>query len=128
MNKYIQRLVKEQFNISDIDFSDNEESYDVNIFNKNSNHPYYYKVLDGTATESEIKVLNSYTCAATPKNKEEVQKIISYYSEQYPYDSLNWLDVSDITDMRNMFQSTYFTGDISKWDVSNVMDMSYMFD
>jgi hypothetical protein len=29
--------------------------------------------------------------------------------------------------MSNMFINSYFNGDISKWDVSNVRDMSNMF-
>ena len=34
MNKYIKQLVKEQFNISDIDFSSDENEYGANIFSK----------------------------------------------------------------------------------------------
>ena len=34
MNKYIQKLIKEQFSIHDLDFSSDEQEYDVNIFYK----------------------------------------------------------------------------------------------
>jgi len=40
---------------------------------------------------------------------------------------LNYLDVSEITDMRGLFDYSWFTGNISKWDVSNVKDMNSMF-
>ena len=39
-------------------------------------------------------------------------------------------DVSNVTNMNNMFQCSIYSGkngDISKWDVSNVVDMGYMF-
>ena len=36
-------------------------------------------------------------------------------------------DVSNVKDMRCMFNGSDFNGDISQWDVSNVEDMAYMF-
>ena len=36
-------------------------------------------------------------------------------------------DVSNVEDMSHMFEKSKFNGDISKWDVSNVKDMSCMF-
>jgi surface protein len=44
------------------------------------------------------------------------------------YGDISTWDVSQVTDMSNLFQNkTTFNGDISSWDVSNVTDMELMF-
>ena len=44
------------------------------------------------------------------------------------YSATDTPDLSDVTDMSNMFQrATSFDGDISSWDVSSVNNTSYMF-
>ena len=127
MNRCIQKLIQEQFNIGNMDLTNNKPKRNMSIFNKEYIHPYYYNVLDGTATKNEINELNSFGGLVTIKNKDELKKIIDFYSEKYPKDSLNWLDVSRITDMSHLFKHSLYNGDISKWDVSNVTNMNYMF-
>ena len=58
---------------------------------------------------------------------EELRDIVKYICSINNTANLNWLDVSNITNMRNLFLQTDFNGDISEWDVSNVRDMTHMF-
>ena len=67
--------------------------------------------------------------SATDVNLEGVTNL-SYtflYCVRFNGDISSW-DVSQVTDMSNMFLETPFNQDISSWDVSQVTDMNHMFD
>lgn len=51
--------------------------------------------------------------------------LFSHYNK-FNGDISQW-DVSNVRNMSSMFEKTSFNGDISSWDVSNVIDMSYLF-
>ena len=75
-----------------------------------------------------IKKNKSNSYKYFPKTKEELKDIIDKRIEQEGNKvDLNDIDVSEITDMSDLFKETNFNGDISGWDVSNVTDMYAMF-
>ena len=56
-----------------------------------------------------------------PQTKEELREIIKQRIKNEGNEvDLNDIDVSNITNMSNLFERTNFNGDISKWDVSQV--------
>ena len=80
----------------------------------------------------EYNILASYNAIYKVTTITELKELITYSIEQFGYEcSLNWIDVSDITNMFGLFDNSgianKFNGDISKWDVSNVEDMTQMF-
>jgi surface protein len=70
------------------------------------------------------RVINKPTITFKPETTEELKELVRKYQS---LDDLNFIDVSEITDMTEVFDETEFDGDISKWDVSNVTNMFSMF-
>ena len=63
-----------------------------------------------------------------PKRKGELQLILRERLSKDNNANLNDIDVSDITDMSNLFEKLNpHNINISNWDVSNVTNMGYMF-
>ena len=130
MNKCIWKLIKEQFSINDLDFSDDEEESSNNIFYKYTVDPkeIYTSILNKkNVNHQDIEYLDEYDSIFKCNDNEELEKIVRFYSDHYSSNSLNWIDVSALTNMTFMFYETKYNGDISRWDVSNVVDMRNMF-
>jgi len=62
-------------------------------------------------------------------NDEDIKSLVRNYIKIFGYDcDLNWIDTSNVTDMSYLFDEIRsFTGNISEWNVSNVTDMEEMF-
>ncbi|SHL54793.1 surface protein [Fibrobacter sp. UWT2] len=93
--------------------------------------------LDGMFNNSPIEWANDYPSwyrIARPVNKavawdrDHLKKIIEVAIERNGNEcDLNYIDVSNVTDMSELFLNSPFNGDISQWDVSNVTYMHEMF-
>ena len=125
------RIIREQFNINNMDFNKKTKPDNINIFNKNIINPdeYYIRMKKFDVIDlSEIEQLDQLNSIFKVKDKEMLQDITYYYAERFREHSLNWLDVSAVTDMSAVFYwCAEYVGDISTWDVSNVKTMSHMF-
>lgn len=62
-----------------------------------------------------------------PKTKDELIELVNVHIDMFGDEcDLNDIDTSAITDMSSLFSSKYrFNGDISRWNVSNVVDMGW---
>ena len=99
---------------------DHECSLDANLENV---YEQLSEMEEYQAKEEEIEEVSF-------DNKEDLKDYITKYCEEHGWESdLNHIDVSKITDMSHLFSdvNSYFKGDISEWDVSNVENMAFMF-
>lgn len=77
---------------------------------------------------------DTYTRTIFVKDLEQLKTALRNGVKYFGMDgNFNWIDTSNITVMVNLFKSALgkgveqFNGDISKWDVSNVENMMYIF-
>lgn len=79
-------------------------------------------------TDSELEfyrdnLKNGYKFKYKVKDYDELYQLVHNNSSE----DLNWLDVTNVTDMHELFRTMHFHGDISKWDMSHVKRMHKMF-
>ena len=78
--------------------------------------------------DKDTKIEADYHYHYYPENRVELKSLVNKLIKERGNDAdLNDIDVSKVTNMQNMFESSKFNGDISEWNVSNVKDMCGMF-
>ena len=83
-------------------------------------------LLDGLGTNIDFSLINKPIYR--PKDGKELRTLIRMCVKKYGTEcSLNWIDVSGRHNFSYMFYNSKFNGDISKWDVSEAIDMYQMF-
>ena len=131
MNSYIKHII-EAFDFSSIDNSKKKKDSHITNMAKKYIHDTGAReareVIDKFTAREKLDIdLDQYYAVYKPTNR-ILKTLITCYCNLYGWNrSLNWLDVSDITDMSDLFLNSKFNGDISSWDVGNVHDMKGMF-
>ena len=79
-------------------------------------------------SKDDHNILKNFVGIYKVSDHNELKELIEYFTEQFGDEcNLNWIDVSNATNMDDMFNESQFNGDISQWDVSNVTAMYHMF-
>ena len=122
-----------------MDVIDREDTYDnVNgTLDKDLRDEYFCHQIDlicsGEQPESRPDFRHA-SDAIYPVDDISLRNVISAISKSYgliEHLNLNWIDTSGVTSMYRLFGGLFdmkIDVDISRWDVSNVEDMSYMFE
>ena len=121
-----------------MDVIDREDTFDnvSNTLDKDLRDEYFCHqidlILSGEQPQSRPDFRHA-SDAIYPVDNIKLQKIISVISKKYGLIenlNLNWIDTSGVTSMANLFEDVFDTKidvNISRWDVSNVENMRYMF-
>ena len=86
-------------------------------------------IKDGLKITVNTKVNEKPKYNYHPKTKEELKDLLKQLLEERGNEGdFNDIDTSKIKDMSDLFYyKNKFNGDISNWDVSNIINMKFMF-
>ena len=123
MNSYIKHII-EAFDFNSV----KKQNKKINIVDA-ALQPIIWKIDNREKlSQDDYDILKNFVGIYKVSERDVLQGLIKYFTEQFGNEcNLNWIDVSNVTDMHDMFRDSKFNGDISQWDVSNVSNMRYMF-
>ena len=125
----ISKVVKKQIN----------EAFEFNSVNKKRNSintidilikDIVYRIIDtGRLDTKDMHFILSLPAANYKANNNEIHSLVTNCVKILGDNcNLNWIDVSNVTNMSKLFENSTFNGDISNWNVSNVTNMSKLFE
>ena len=125
----ISKVVKKQIN----------EAFEFNSVNKKRNSintidilikDIVYRIIDTGRLDTKDKhFILSLPAANYKANNNEIHSLVTNCVKILGDNcNLNWIDVSNVTNMSKLFENSTFNGDISNWNVSNVTNMSKLFE
>ena len=126
MNNYIKQLV-EAFDFNSV--TKQKKAINVHdILLENKIKEVVYKILNKPKLgKRDASFILSLPPASYKTNDNEIRQLIEKCIKFFGNNcNLNWIDTSEVTDMHELFYYGFY-GDISKWDVSNVINMERMF-
>ena len=119
MNSYIKYIV-EGFDFDSV----NKQKKNINVYDTLLPSIIDKVKNDKKLTNIDYNVLTSFIGIYKVKDFGELYRVISQFLEQFGNNSnLNWINTSAVTEMPQLFFSSNFNGDISKWDVYYVTNM-----
>ena len=77
--------------------------------------------------ELRYLITNFFVCRLTDRTIKDTIRHFLKKEVMLRYGKVEWWDTSQVTTMNSLFNRYDFNQDISRWNVSNVRDMSYMF-
>ena len=123
MNNYIKQLV-EAFDFNSV----KKQNKSINAVDTVLKYIILKIDNEEKLSKDDYDLLKNCVGIYSVSNHDELKKLIGYFIKQFGNEcNLNWIDVSNVTDMNNIFFWSKFNGDISQWDVSNVKNTMAMF-
>ena len=117
-------LVKESFDFDSV----NKQKKSINAYDAILAKIVQKILYKSRLSKEDRNVILSLPVASYKTNDSEIHLLIEKCIEFFgPTCNLNWIDTSNVTNMKKLFWETEFNGDISQWNVSNVTDMTAMF-
>ena len=117
-------VIKESFDFDSV----NKQKKSINVYDEILTKIVQKILYKSRLNKEDKNIILSLPVASYKTDDSEIRLLIEKCIEFFgPTCNLNWIDTSNVTNMKRLFWETEFNGDISQWNVGNVTDMTAMF-